>query len=116
MAGIPFLELSPKFIKSNSEGGWRAVDSADDADGVMFLCPLCYQRNGGSVGTHQVVIWDLTVPISPLFSGPGRWALEGETLGSLSLSPAAPGRAHSVHLQGGCGWHGYVTNGQATII
>lgn len=84
-------------------------DSMADAQGVLFLCPVCYQANGGAVGTHSVLCWfrGRDVPDSET-PGPGRWNASGATFDDLSLSP-------SVHLSGaGCGWHGFVTNGEVS--
>jgi hypothetical protein len=44
--------------------------------------------------------------------GPGRWTREGETIDTLTLGPGKNG-ARSVLLTSGCGWHGFVTNGEA---
>lgn len=91
------------------------VDSIDEAQGVIFLCPKCYSDNEGSVGTHAVICWSRSrgVPEHAV-PGPGRWKLVGTSLGDLTLDGDAPGGggARSVLLSGpGCGWHGFVTNG-----
>ena len=32
------------------------VESLADAQQVMFLCPACYVKNGGEIGTHSVIV------------------------------------------------------------
>ena len=76
------------------------------ADGVIFLCPLCYAKNGGEVGTHSVLVWfagrKVPAEVRPL----PRWAVSGTSVDDLTLSP-------SIDLRGG-DWHGWVRNGEAT--
>lgn len=81
------------------------------ADGVEYLCPLCFQKNGGAVGTHSLHTY---------FAGRGvpdhlgkdsngqtvRWTIvSGSGLHDLTLSP-------SILVKTGCGWHGFITNGE----
>ena len=84
------------------------VDTLPEAQGIFFLCPKCFQQNGGRVGTHGVICWfrDRGVPdhVAPL---PGRWVVSGSGLTDLSLSP-------SVLITKGCQWHGFVTAGDVT--
>lgn len=90
------------------------VEHLAEAHGVMFLCPLCYTKNGGTVGTHSVICWfegkvpDTTSP------GPGRWTPAGSGLDDLTFVPSSTHPAVSVQLSGGCNWHGYVVAGDAT--
>ncbi len=85
----------------------------DQAQGIYFLCPQCFKANGGAVGTHLCEV---------TFEGRGaldhqgthnskgqpvRWHVSGSGFGDLSTSP-------SILLEGGCGWHGYITKGDAT--
>jgi hypothetical protein len=106
---VKLHDLEACFLHHNDEG-WTEVDRIEDADGVMFLCPKCYLANGGPIGTHMVICWDPSVPpeISPK---PGRWNLVGTSLDDLSLQA----NSSSVLLTSGCQWHGFVTNGEATV-
>jgi hypothetical protein len=83
-----------------------------EAQGVLFLCPVCFAKNKGSVGTHSVICWFNDRGVLPdVTPGPGRWNPTGTCLDDLSFGP--PG-AFSVWLNGeGCGWHGFVKNGEA---
>lgn len=102
--GVESREVDREYIQH--------VRSLAEAQGVQFLCPLCFAANGGPVGTH----W-----CSVSFEGrgvadgqgshnrkgePTRWAASGTGLDDLSLSP-------SVQIEGGCGWHGHVAGGAA---
>jgi hypothetical protein len=75
------------------------------AQGVLFLCPACFVKNGGPVGTESVLCWfrDRGVPDDAL-PGPGPWTASGTGFDDLTLSP-------SVNVTNGH-WHGFVTNGE----
>lgn len=88
------------------------VDTLAEADGISFLCPLCFTNNGGSVGTHSVICWFEDKVPDETFPKPGRWNPVGTSLDDLSFVPGK--KSHSVLLMGdGCNWHGFVTNGDA---
>ena len=92
---------------------WPFVDSIEMAQGVEFLCPKCFAANGGPVGTHAVVCWSSSRGVPDKATpGPGRWRLVGTSFADLSLMEE-PGKSRSVLLEGGCTWHGFVTNGDA---
>lgn len=85
------------------------VQNLAEADGISFLCPQAFARNGGGRGTHSVYIW-FEGRGAPDDMGhdstgkPARWKIEGGSgLDDLSLS-------HSIlEIDGGrCGWHGFV--------
>lgn len=89
------------------------VDTLAEADGVMFLCPKCFADNGGPVGTHAVICWFVGKVTDDVDPKPGRWTPTGTDLSDLSFVPSA-GRSHSVLLTGGCRWHGFLTDGNAS--
>lgn len=91
------------------------VESIDQAMGVSFLCPLCFEANGGSRGTHAVICWSRSrgAP-EEATPGPGRWKMEGTGFADLTLNADPPSSARSVQLLGGCNWHGFVTAGVVT--
>lgn len=87
------------------------VESLAEADGVEFLCPKCFESNGNSaVGTHLVGCWFVGKVPDWIEPNPGRWNPSGSGLQDLTFVP--PG-AVSVFITGGCGWHGFVKNGDA---
>lgn len=88
------------------------VETLAEAQGIEFLCPLCFAQNKGEVGTHGVVCWfngrgvpDTATP------GPGRWNPSGHGLDDLTFVP--PGAVSVQLLGGGCKWHGFVAGGRA---
>lgn len=91
------------------------VATLAEAMGVQFLCPKCFQANGGNQGTHLVICWSRSrgAP-EEATPGPGRWTLDGTGFHDLTLNGDPPGNARSVLLTSGCGWHGFVTNGEVT--
>ncbi len=103
------LELDAQLERIVEPGRtYDRVDTLAEAQGVLFECPKCFKDNGGPVGTHMVLCWfrGRGVPDTEK-PKPGRWAVSGTGLADLTLHP-------SVHLIGaGCGWHGWVKNGDA---
>lgn len=99
--GIKLVDLEAVFLVREKDGDRRTEVGPSGADVVMFTCPKC--RN------HQVKCWMPHVE-KGIFPGPGRWDMWGTCIGDLSLRP-------SVHLNGpGCWWHGFVGNGEASIL
>jgi hypothetical protein len=115
-------ELEPRFVRYEKRAdGVYHVETTNirKAQGVQFLCPKCFTENAGPVGTHLVLCWSRSrgVP-DDATPGPGRWTLEGTGFDDLTLngdSKEGPGKgARSVLLTSGCGWHGFITNGEVT--
>lgn len=94
------------------------VDNLEAAHGVCFLCPLCFQKNGGNVGTHAVICWFKGKVPDEATPGPGRWNVSGSGIDDLTLSPSVNldlPEAHESIKKGynSCLWHGWVKNGDA---
>ncbi len=82
------------------------VETVAEADQVMFLCPICFEKNQGNVGTHGVMVSfaGRNIPDdagSRGTTGPTRWTASGTNIDDLVLTP-------SILLHGGCNWHGFV--------
>lgn len=88
------------------------AETLAEAHGISFLCPLCYQKNNGTVGTHSVICWFEDRVPDDAVPGPGRWKPVGTGIEDLSFVPGK--KSNSVLLLSGCAWHGFVTNGDAT--
>jgi len=87
-------------------------DEFKGADGIEFLCPKCFAENGGEVGTHliQVFFAGGDAPDTLGHDSEGktvRWNALGSGFDDLTLTP-------SIYVKVGCGWHGFVTNGEVT--
>lgn len=102
--------LDVQLLRLEGTGHLKHVSTLAEAQGLMFLCPKCFGVNGDNAGVHYVLCWfkDRGVPDTEQ-PGPGRWAVTGGTgVHDVTLTP-------SVHLSGpGCGWHGWVKEGDAT--
>ncbi len=110
---LSLKQLEATFIVA-VDNGWEDVPTLSAAQGVSFLCPKCFAANGGRVGTHMVVCWFNGRGVkADQFPLPGRWNPRGSGLGDLTF--VGPGST-SVKLNGGCGWHGYITKGVASIL
>lgn len=111
-------ELEPQFIKHERRDGheyYIPIDNIAEAQGIEFLCPLCFAANRGSRGTHMVICWSRSKGIPEDVSPkPGRWKMDGTGYADLTLNADPPGHARSVQLLGGCNWHGHITNGEIT--
>lgn len=89
------------------ERSYRKVYTLEEADGIWFLCPLCYAKNGGEAGNHWHSIgFRGKCPTGSYTKGSDgqdtRWDVVGGTgLHDLQLSP-------SIQTVGGCNWHGFV--------
>lgn len=115
-------DLEPRFLKREDDSNFRYVDSVAEADGILFLCPKCFLKNGGSVGTHAVICWDPSVP-QTTHPVPGRWDLVGTGLhdlslvaGSSSIKLPSPTPEEEKAGKGPCGWHGHITGGDVTGV
>lgn len=103
------VDLEPEFIHSFREEGRHGhtlVDTLAEANGVMFLCPVCFAKNNGPIGTHMIICWGPSVP-QDIRPGPGRWEMHGTGLEDLTLVAGSS----SVQLMGGCNAHFYIKNG-----
>lgn len=78
------------------------VNDLSEAQGLMFLCPHC-----GC--TQQMTFRDRGVQDhqgSHNREGlPSRWSVAGTGIEDLTLTPS---------IDSGCGWHGFITHGEAT--
>lgn len=119
---MKLTDLDARFIRYEERDGHvyiHEVDTLDEAQGVRFLCPVCWQANKGPVGTHSVMCWSRSRGVPETATPrPGRWKLDGTGLHDLTLngdSATDPGGgARSVLLYSPCAWHGHVTNGEVT--
>lgn len=109
------VDLDPHFLKILAPRTYQfdGVPFAE-AQGVQFLCPVCFEGNGRSdVGVHSVICWFDGKGVPPeMDPKPGRWTAAGSGYGDLTLNPPSFTGARSVLLMGGCCAHFFVTNGE----
>lgn len=115
---LKLTDLAPRFVQYGPASIRWAHERPEglipltfaEAEGVMFLCPACFQKNGGARGTHvvDVTFADRGVPDDRGSHGTGgnptRWTVTGTGFDDLTTTP-------SILLIGGCAWHGFLTNG-----
>jgi len=114
-------ELDGQFVGHVTATGMRRQgDTVAGAQGVLFQCPKCaIGRARGGRGQHRYIIGAHYILV--LFGNPSgvapapadaypkiaRWQMSGVNLDDLTTTP-------SILLPGpGCGWHGYITKGDA---
>jgi hypothetical protein len=104
-------ELEPEFLKVIDDRTWQSKGVLlSEADGIFFLCPLCFKNNNGAIGTHGIICWQQHIPQSENKTGPGRWNLVGTNFDDLTFIGAT---SNSVLLTGpGCGAHFTVNKGE----
>lgn len=115
---MKLTELNPHFLKRESDSSRRQVDTLAEADGLQFLCPACWKANRGPVGTHVIICWAPSVPLTtnPV---PGRWSMVGTGFGDLTLVAGSSSvliEASEREKERGIKehWHGFVKNGEIT--
>jgi hypothetical protein len=100
---------TPSLHSTRGNPDWPPSPRIDIANvqGIMFLCPTCFKKNGGPVGTESVLCYFRDRGVAnDAKPGPGRWLASGIGFEDLTLSP-------SVNVADGH-WHGYVSNGEVT--
>lgn len=96
-------DLDPRFVGSGGDGITDALGNPAPKRigvGVLFECPC------GTCGTEIYI--PFTNPLDggePVNDGHATWLREGENFETMTLSP-------SILRIGGCGWHGFVRNGE----
>ena len=115
---MKLIDLEPQFVRHELKDGRQInvnVNDLREATGIFFLCPVCYTKNNGPIGTHGIIVTfqDKNVP-DELGSHnkegkPSRWIVSGSGYNDLTLRP-------SIDISQGLPgeWHGYITNGDVT--
>lgn len=105
-------EQTPQVAWTGPFWAYRKVDTLDMADGIRFLCPACWQKNSGPVGTHVVMVGFINCPpkaYSLDFDGNHvAWHAHGTGYDDLVLTPSINLDDPRYIEVGGCRWHGFV--------
>lgn len=99
-------ELEAAFV-ARTENGWREVDAIAEGDGLWVLCPRCFRKNAGAIGTHRLLHWFEGKVPDDVGPGPGRWKPHGVGLDDLTFVPGK----NSCSVAVGKHFHGYVRAG-----
>lgn len=107
---IQLKKLDARFLRISKADAnvYRRVLKLEGADGLILLCPKCFEAKSGKVGTHSIICWQPHVP-QTMHPKPGRWAFEGSSLDDLTLVAGSS----SILLTSGCGAHFWIRNGHA---
>jgi hypothetical protein len=103
MRPVKLAELEPWLIRHtyNANGAevYKHVDTLDEAQGIIFDCPICRVAE-----SHSICVWfkDRGVPESAVPAP--RWAMSGTSTADLTLAP-------SINITHGCKWHGFIIAG-----
>lgn len=102
-------DLSPEWLRFEGGGGsFRRWHERQGANGILFVCPLCFQNNNHQrPGVHSVICWEPEVPQS-VDPKPGRWIMLGTDFNDLTLQAGSS----SILLLGGCNAHFFIRAGQ----
>lgn len=97
-------DLEPSFLKFQNHH-LVYINSFEESQGIIFLCPSCFTKNNGSIGTHSIIccFQDKGVP-DDVLPGIHRWPATGTNLEDLTLNPS---------VNAGC-FHGWIINGNVT--
>ena len=117
---------------TGGSAGYRELPSIEGAQGLLFQCPKCAEGKeygeerdeitgetiGFHRGAHHIICWFRNPRNAPrvpddIDPKPGRWWTVGDSIDTLTFDHGEPPIAKSVLLVGGCGWHGFITNGEA---
>jgi hypothetical protein len=99
-------ELNPKFT---SRGGPGITDKDgnpipyQEGAGLLFNCPC-------SCGRYHAIDFDIAFDDTPVKHERHFWVRTGNTFNTLTLTPSLWSKIEN----GGCGWHGHITNGEVT--
>jgi hypothetical protein len=89
------------------------VATLAEADGIRFVCPLCFKNLGGRAGAHLVRVgfagrsYSDQAAVHNKAGQAVRWEVSGSGFDDLTITP-------SIQIDDGCGWHGHVIDGEVT--
>ena len=94
---MKLTELEPEFLK-RTDTGMRTDVSMAEADGMWFLCPVCFEKNKGPVGTEHIICWFYGKVPDNITPWPGRWKPAGTGFADMTFVPPVKGMAVSVKV------------------
>lgn len=115
---LRLIELEPQWKRLEQVAGQiylRGVPTIAEAQGIIFLCPVCWTNNKGPIGTHSIMCWSKARGIpDEIWPNHGRWGLNGTSFDDLTLSGEKDPNLPSVLLNtpGGCAAHFLIVNGE----
>ncbi len=107
---IKLRDLDPQWLKFETRSSFKIVNTIAEADGISHLCPVCFIKNNGPIGTHSMIHWFRGRVPDDLVPGPGRWSPVGNSFDDLSFVPSTPPQPCSILQEGHA--HFFITNGE----
>ncbi len=120
---IHLADLEPEWVwdynverRSHRSSGEPAIISPQAAQGIWFLCPACFLKNNGPIGTHAVLIWFANRGVPEEAEPAPRWSfVSGTGFHDLTLSPSIDlTKDRQGKITHPDEWHGHVQNGMIT--
>lgn len=101
------VDLNPQFYGYGGEGiSDKYGNPSHERTGIGLLCDCPCGKCGNLLGVPFANPIDGQPPPGSL--GPRGWERTGETFDTLTLSPSILRN----RAKGGCGWHGFIRNGE----
>lgn len=104
---MKLVDLNPVFLDAGGEGIMTADRKPVERRvgvGIDFDCPC------GECGIRCYIPFENPLDGSEAPSSGPKWERTGDTFETLTLKPSIL----RTRDKGGCGWHGFVTNGEVT--
>lgn len=109
---MKLTDLDPQFHRYETREGGEylvKVDTLAEAQGIQFDCPKCQPYPHGIIVTFRDRGTLDHQGSQSAHGGPSRWTVAGTGFADLSCQPSI-----DCTKGGGCTFHGYITNGEAT--
>ena len=106
---MKLADLNPTFFDYGGEGVTKADGSPvprRSGVGMIFDCPC------GKCGVQAQVEFSLALDGEPWRPKTPTWTRMGDSFDTMTLSPSI----HRAERLGGCGWHGWVRNGNVISV
>lgn len=104
---MKLTDLNPSFLGAGGEGITRNGEPVPRREGVMLWCDCPCGTPECAIAVHFANPLDGGPPISD-----HHWMREGDTFETLTLRPSI----FKNPAKGGCGWHGFLTNGEMVSV
>ena len=99
---MKLTDLDASFVRDGGDS-LPQEDNFSSADGLLFDCPVCKNRNA-----HSLLVWFEGRGASPAAVPLPRWKAYGTCLDDLSLFPSVNAQSE---YNPQC-WHGFVSHGE----
>lgn len=113
-------ELDPRWVGAGGEGVYNQAPDGTlipaterHGVGITFICPCGTHPRDAEYDTDRCcILFNNPLDGGGKFDATAEghyWTRVGETFEALTLTP-------SIQRVGGCGWHGFITNGEMVTV